>query len=118
MPIADGSNQSGLRHWLERVEVIPTLTVEEAERGLPRYRQGYCSRPSVHILPGLVQCWLGHLGNSCTSAREGERLVQEVDTYRQGSYQPMVEYVATFRDRVNRAYTPEDMANAKIAHHR
>ena len=116
MPIADGANQNGQRDWLERVvvafEVIHTLLgLAKVSTGiLLQAQHAYPAGPGA-TLAGLV----GHLRNNCMSAREGERLVQEVDTYRQGSYQPMVEYVATFRERVNRAYTPEDMANAKIA---
>ena len=44
MVICDGTNQSDLENWLERADtafkVIPTLTIEEAKRGLAKVSSG------------------------------------------------------------------------------
>ena len=120
VPVTDGANQQDLRNWLERVQVatefIPELTVDETKRELAKVSagalldalRGYVVQQPT--LDGLKR----HLQDSCMSHLEGDKLVEEVATYRQAPYQSINEYVAQYRTRVNRAYTQADIANPKI----
>ena len=123
VPIADGANQLELRDWLERVtiafEFIPGLEVDEAKRELAKAASGslldairaYTPQPQQASLLGLA----AHLRAACVSQLEGDRRITEVETYKQAACQSVQEYVAQFRVKVNRAYTAEDLGNAKIS---
>ena len=119
MVICDGTNQADLESWLERAdtafEVIPTLTVEEAKRGLAKVSSGVLLETQHSYQGDVLGDLITHVRTGCVSQREDDRRILDVDTYRQGSFQPMCEYVANFRMKVGKAYTEQDMANAKLA---
>ena len=56
-----------------------------------------------------------HIRTGCVSRTEDDCRILDIDTHHQGSFQPMCEYVANFRMKVGKAYTEQDMANAKLS---
>ena len=110
----DGTNQVGLRQWLERenlaVEFIPHLTVRDARETWAAQTNGTLIQALRTYTPEnpTVSGLLDHVRQQCVAVQEEDKLVMEVEQYRQGSGQTTLEYVAQFRLRVNRAYTAHD----------
>ena len=93
MVICDGTNQSDLENWLERAdtafEVIPTLTIEEAKGGLTKVSSGVLLETQRSYYGDVLADLITHICTGCASQREDDRQILDVDTYRQGSFQPM-----------------------------
>ena len=118
----DGTDQVILRDWLERAALAPGFL---QGLNLQTGREVWASQTDGTIIQALrsyesvnptIDGLLYHIRQLCIAPQETDRAISQVEQLCQGPNLNVLEYVAQFRVRVNRAYTPEDLQNGKISH--
>ena len=118
----DGTDQVILRDWLERAALapgfIPGLNLQTGREVWASQTDGTVIQAlrSYESMNPTIDGLLHHIRQLCIAPQETDRAISQVEQLCQGPNLNVLEYVAQFRVRVNRAYTPGDLQNGKISH--